>query len=82
MAMNYRYLCSLFRRAEGISIKHYHTRLRLAEAANLLLSTAMNVSQIANAIGYEDPLYFSRIFKAEFGCSPREYRLKHPYANT
>ena len=39
-------------------------------------NTSFNISEISRAIGYENPLYFSRIFKKQSGLSPSEYRKK------
>ena len=40
-------------------------------------NTSFNISEISGAIGYENPLYFSRIFKKQSGLSPSEYRKKY-----
>lgn len=47
---------------------------RLAQAAFLLKNTKRNVSEIAQAVGYENISYFHRIFAAEYGRSPKHYR--------
>ncbi len=47
---------------------------RLAQAAFLLKNTKRNVSDIAQAVGYENISYFHRIFAAEYGRSPKHYR--------
>ena len=47
---------------------------RLYEAEILLQNTDYNVTEIAEIIGYDNPLYFSRIFKKAKGISPSEYR--------
>jgi AraC family transcriptional activator of pobA len=46
----------------------------MSEAARLLRFTDLNVQQVAQRVGYEDPLYFSRAFKRHFGDSPMAYR--------
>jgi AraC family transcriptional regulator, transcriptional activator of pobA len=46
----------------------------MSEAARLLRFTGQNVQQVAQRVGYEDPLYFSRAFKRHFGDSPMAYR--------
>jgi len=46
---------------------------RLQHAANLLEEGADTVSDVASAVGYRDPSYFSRLFRETFGCSPTEY---------
>ena len=52
----------------------YIVSLRMTNAMNMLASTNYNIGQIANAVGYENALYFSRIFKKNVGMSPKEYR--------
>ncbi len=47
---------------------------RLAQAAFLLKNTKRNVSDIAQAVGYENISYFHRMFAAFFGRSPKQYR--------
>ncbi len=49
--------------------------LRMEKAKDLLLSTALSVGEIGEAVGYDDQNYFSRIFKRQTGLSPSEYRL-------
>ena len=46
----------------------------MSEAARLLRFTDQNVQQVAQRVGYDDPLYFSRAFKRHFGDSPMAYR--------
>jgi AraC family transcriptional activator of pobA len=46
----------------------------MSEAARLLRFTDQNVQQVAQWVGYDDPLYFSRAFKRHFGDSPMAYR--------
>jgi AraC-like DNA-binding protein len=64
----------LFRRHLGTSPMSYFIAQRMAWAAHLLSATALSVKEIAAAIGYDDPLYFSARFKKHTGVSPREYR--------
>lgn len=52
----------------------YILSLRMSNARTLLETTSCNVSEISDIIGYENPLYFSRIFKKHFGMSPSEFR--------
>lgn len=56
----------------------YLRDLRLQRAKSLLQRTSMSVQEIARAVGYEDPLYFSRVFSAYEGCSPTTYRKNSP----
>ncbi len=49
---------------------------RMEKAAKLLLETQMTVSEIAYTVGFEDPFYFSKCFKAQYNCSPSKYGNK------
>ena len=73
MRMSYKYLCGVFKENTGMSIHQYHTQLRIHEAARLLRETTLNISEIGYQVGYQDPLYFSHVFKRVKGCSPSEY---------
>jgi len=63
-----------FKSFTGFSPHTYQTRLRLERAKELMYSTTMNISEIAFAVGYDNPLYFSRLFRRHMGLSPSEYR--------
>jgi two-component system response regulator YesN len=68
------YLSTLFKREKGMSPGEYFTLLRVNKAKEMMQATPdMLLKQVANAIGYEDPLYFSRVFKKVTGQSPSEY---------
>ena len=58
----------------GMSISHYVRALRLRKAQALLTTSALNVSKVAYALGFDNPKYFSRLFSEEFGVSPGTYR--------
>ncbi|MCB0534677.1 MAG: response regulator [Saprospiraceae bacterium] len=55
----------------GRSTSHYIRTIRLQKGHELLQTTTMTVSEIAFAIGFNDPSYFSRTYKDEFGLSPK-----------
>lgn len=61
---------TLFKAGYGTTPVAYRTQLRLARARALLVSSRLNVSQVAYAVGYSDPLYFSRVFRGAFGTAP------------
>ena len=52
----------------------YILSLRMANAQSLLESTQYNITEVAAAVGYDDPLYFSRLFRRHTGFSPTKYR--------
>lgn len=58
----------------GMSVTRYDRSLRLARAKHLLTTTPMTISEVAYAVGFEDPKYFSRLFSEEFDHSPTEFR--------
>lgn len=65
----------MFRKVTGCSFKQYHTDYRM-KLASTMLKTMPNrpVTEVARELGYEDPLYFSRVFRQHFGRSPSGYR--------
>lgn len=65
---------ALFRRALGRSPQRYLIELRLRNAQELLMRTDMSISEVARSVGYDDALYFSRLFRKYMGFSPREAR--------
>ncbi len=64
----------LFRAQTGASPMAYIERLRISRAQELLLASNMSVGEIAYECGYEDPLYFSHVFRRSTGRSPRRFR--------
>jgi AraC-like DNA-binding protein len=69
------HFCRLFRTAYGESPMHYVIRLRMGRACHFLRETNSKVADIARAVGYADPYYFSRLFAKFVGVSPRQFRL-------
>lgn len=68
---------SLFKRQTGYAPMDYFIRLRMHKACQLLDTTDLSVKEIATAVGYDDPLYFSRVFKGVIELPPTQYRLVH-----
>lgn len=68
------YLITQFTKAKKLSPTKMIILLRINRAKELLLSTDMNLKDIADAIGYYDVSYFSRLFKEREGISPGTYR--------
>jgi len=60
----------------GITPMKYILSIRISNAQHLLETTSYHVNEIADIIGYDDPLYFSRLFRKQVGFSPSEYRRK------
>jgi len=70
------HLTTQFRRATGGGVTEYHSSLKLARARQLLDTTTQPIADVAHAVGYDDPLYFSRRFRAAHGMSPSTYRAR------
>ena len=68
------HLSHMFKSKTGYSLKQYILRRRIGEAQTLLTDTNQNIHSIATAIGFNDSLYFSRIFAKYIGLSPSQYR--------
>ena len=63
-----------FKQVTGMSPMHYIIINRINNAVSLLETTDYNVTEISTIVGYENPMYFSRLFKKQKGVSPTEYR--------
>ncbi len=66
----------LFKDITGCSPYRYMMNIRIEKAQRLLRFSCAPISEIAITLGFDDPLYFSRIFKKHVGVSPAEYRNK------
>ena len=67
----------IFHLAFGISPSEYLMKLRITYAQELLISTELSVTEVANACGLEDVLYFCRLFRKKVGMTPGNYRTIH-----
>jgi AraC family L-rhamnose operon transcriptional activator RhaR len=74
------YLVRLFRAHTGSPPMNFLAKLRAERAALLLLRTARDVGVIGEQVGWGDPNYFARRFKAHFGLSATKYRDKFEQA--
>ena len=63
-----------FKQQVGTSPVQYILSLRMVNAQSLLEQTNYSVGEIAAIVGYDNPLYFSRVFHKEMGVSPMQYR--------
>ena len=66
---------ALFKRQIGCAPIDCFIRLRMQRACRLLDGTGLSIKEVAAALGYDDPFYFSRIFKSVNRVAPSEYRL-------
>lgn len=65
---------NLFKKSTGYPPLHYFNQLKIQKACQYLSFTDLSVKEIGFKLGFQDPLYFSRIFKKLMGTSPIQYR--------
>lgn len=63
-----------FKKFTGTTPMQFITSIRITNSQMLLETTNYAVNEIARIVGYDNPLYFSRLFHKQKGCSPSEYR--------
>lgn len=66
----------LYRKLKGVSNlapNEFIRNIRLKKAATIMQNTEMNISEIAYAVGFNDPAYFARCFRKEFGKAPTDF---------
>jgi AraC-like DNA-binding protein len=74
-----RYLTDMLKQETGkTALDHLHLFL-VGEAKNLLLSSDQTIAQTAFQLGFENPPYFTRLFKKEVGLTPHAYRAQFPH---
>ena len=72
------YLFLIFKKEYGISPQTYLNDIRIEKSKELLLDEKqLPINEIAFAVGFNDPLYFSRLFSKKIGISPKEYRKQN-----
>ena len=68
------YLCSQFKEQYGVSVMDYLISVRITEAKKLIRFTDKTMDEIADAVGINGAVYFSRLFKKVEGVNPSEFR--------
>ena len=74
VCMSNSHFCTIFSQEMGVTFTEYLTQLRMDKAKELLRTTQQRSSDIAYAVGYNDPHYFSYLFKKHTGMTPRDFR--------
>ena len=68
------YCSSLFNRITGMTFSQYLTKLRMEKASTLLENKELTIREIAELTGYDDLIYFSKVFKKYYSLTPSQYR--------
>ena len=76
LGISSQYLCRTFKEETGKTFLEYLTSRRLETAAELLRGTDCPVKDIAQLCGYQDTVYFARLFKRNTGLTPSDYRSR------
>jgi len=70
---NPKYLSDSFKKRMGVGFSQYLKNLRIKHAILLMEHGVESVKNISFLCGFRDPLYFSKVFRADMGLSPKEY---------
>ncbi|MNE98437.1 HTH-type transcriptional activator Btr [compost metagenome] len=68
------HFCTLFKQVSGYTFLEFVTHCRMEKAKYILQNSSVKVYQVAPLVGYQDPKYFTQVFKKATGKTPTEYR--------
>lgn len=68
------YLCTIFKKATGITVNNYVNLYRIKRAKELLNDVTLKVADVSALVGFTSENYFSKVFKKYEGYSPSEYK--------
>ena len=68
------YLSKIYKSETGESLGDYIIRMRMEKAVYMLKSTNKKIYEITSELGYQNPQYFSKVFKKHYGMTPNEFR--------
>jgi AraC family transcriptional regulator of adaptative response / methylphosphotriester-DNA alkyltransferase methyltransferase len=71
------HLNRVFREAQGTTVMHYVTDLRIKSAQRMLRETDDRVNDIAQLAGFASATSFSTVFRKNTGLTPNQYRRQH-----
>ena len=72
---NRNYLCGLFYKVTDKHLADYINEVRIGQAIHLMRMSDLNITQIAAQVGYNDSSYFSKVFRKQMACSPKQYKM-------
>ncbi|THF77563.1 response regulator [Cohnella fermenti] len=68
------YLSTIFKKETGEGFVNYVTKRRMSQARLLLANTDLKIAEVAAKVGYDDPNYFTTLFRKTCGCAPNQFR--------
>ncbi len=66
----------VFKKYSGMGPGQYLLNYRLSRAREIIFVENLGIQEISESVGFNDPFYFSRVFKKKYGKAPRDYRKK------
>ncbi len=74
LGFSYAHLCRLFQKKFGVTPGDYRNSIRLEHAKTLLRDPHLTVAEVAYQSGFDDPAYFTRLFRRRNGAPPSALR--------
>lgn len=71
------YLSLLFKQETGINFSNFLSNYRIEQSKKFILETSYKIYEIAERVGFDNPYYFSRVFKDKVGMSCKEFKNKN-----
>jgi two-component system response regulator YesN len=75
------WLSKLFKKEKKKTFLEYLTDVRIMKAKEMLGDVKYKIYQISYQVGYKDPVHFTKLFKKQSGCTPKEYRKQRGIAD-
>lgn len=72
--LNPSYLSRYFKESTGENLSNYVTRCKMEKAAWLLDNSEQKINEIMQQLGYQKSQHFAKIFREQYGVSPKEYK--------
>ena len=70
------YLSRIFKKETGYTINEYLIQVRIEKAKRLLHRKDLRVTDVADAVGFDDQSYFTKVFRRMVGTTPLKYKMK------
>jgi AraC-like DNA-binding protein len=71
------HLMRLFKKEKGMTLSRYRNLKRIKEAKELLIHSNLSITEVGFMVGFNNPQYFTKVFKKEEAITPKEYKRKN-----